>query len=427
VSSSSWHRALFPGLLLFGLSLALSKGASNVLLGVLYLSAIAGALYSKGFRDDIFRNCRQPLTAALGLFSLVAYIGIIHSGSYADGFRVANKFVSLPAIYFLVSVLLQSDRSEEAGTRRAESLLLSFLVGLAALNLLGVLTYLGVVGGAAFALPLAPLGMHHIWYSNLNALGLYTAAALLLFTRHGTSARGRALLGCFLLLSTLCILLSTSRTAWFSVVLTAAIMAVVMIKHKKTMVAALLLSALAITAVYRFVPLVHDRVNLVASDLALYSTNRHAESSIGGRLIMWHAALSMAKSHPLVGVGTGDFVPELIAMRRARLIPRFLLEFNQPHNIYLFSLATNGIAGLAALLFIFYRSLRAAVPLALCDGSGKLLAFLAIATAAHFIIAGFMDSLFNIQILRYSFAFIMGVCLRSATTSGRTEGPCPPP
>ena len=53
VSSSSWHRALFPGLLLFGLSLPLSKSASNVLLVALYLAAAAGALSNREFRDDL--------------------------------------------------------------------------------------------------------------------------------------------------------------------------------------------------------------------------------------------------------------------------------------------------------------------------------------------------------------------------------------
>ena len=77
-------------------------------------------------------------------------------------------------------------------------------------------------------------------------------------------------------------------------------------------------------------------------------------------------------------------------------------------------MATNGIVGLTALLFIFYRSLRSAVPMMRADGGGKLFAFLALATAVHFMIAGFMDSFFNIQVLRFSFAFIMGVCIRSA-------------
>ena len=125
----------------------------------------------------------------------------------------------------------------------------------------------------------------------------------------------------------------------------------------------------------------------------------------------------MFRSHPLVGVGTGDFVAALKAMRRARLIPKFLLEFNQPHNMYLFSMATNGIVGLAALLYIFYRSLRSAAPALRSGDRGKVFAFLAMATAVHFMIAGFMDSFFNIQVLRYSFAFIMGVCIRSSMNS----------
>jgi O-antigen ligase len=404
---------LYPGLLLFALSLPLSKSASNVLLGVLYLLAIAGALYSKEFRDDIIGNCRQPLTAAFALFSLIAYIGIIHTEKYADGFRVANKFVSLPAIYFLVSVLLQSDRSIEAGTRRAESLLLFFLAGLAALNLLGALIYLGVVGGAAFVLPLAPLGMHHIWYSNLNALGVYTAAALLLFTRHGTSARGRALLGCFLLLSTLGIVLSMSRTAWFGIALTAAIMAAA-IRSKKTIVLVLLLSVLTLASLYRFVPLVQERVNLIGSDISRYSADKNAISSIGGRFVIWEAAFLMFKKHPFIGVGTGDFERTMRFMRNAKRLPTFVMGMNQPHNIYLFPMATNGIVGLTALLFIFYRSLQSAVPMMRAGGAGKLFAFLAMATAVHFMIAGFMDSFFNIQILRYAFAFIMGVCIRGS-------------
>lgn len=423
MSSSSWHRLLYPGLLLFGLSLPLSKGASNVLLGALYLSAIAGALSSKEFRDDLVRNFRQPLTAALALFSLVAYVGIIYTEKTADGFSVANKFVSLPAIYFLVSVLLQSGPSEGAGTRKAEFLLFSFLTGLTALNLFGLMTFLGVLGDGKYVVPLAPLGLHHIWFSNINALGLYTAVSFLLFTRYGTMARGRALLGSFLVLSVTGILLSTSRTAWFSIALTAAIAAAVAIKRKRTLVLVALLSVLTFTAVYRFVPLVHDRIDLIARDIALFSSDKRAVTSVGGRIMMWRAALAMFKSHPVIGVGTGDYGRALRVLRRTKstrkLVPKLLLHFNQPHNMYLFSMATNGVAGLAALLFIFYRCLRSAVPIVRSDTGEKLFAFLAMATAVHFMIAGFMDSFFNIQILRYAFAFIMGVCIRNSTNCAR--------
>ena len=419
MSSSSFQRLLYPGLLLFGVSLALSKSASNVLLVALYLSAIVAAFLNKDFRADLVRSRHQPLTAALAIYCLVAYAGIIHTERYADGFSVANKFVSLPAIYFFVSVLLQSEQDEDARTRKAEFLLFSFLAGLTALNLFGALTFLGVVGDEKYVLPLAPLGLHHIWFSNLNALGLYTAVALLLFTRIGASTRGRVFLGFFLLLSCLCILLSTSRTAWFSIAVTAAILAAVMMKNKKTILLFLLLSVLTFTCVYRFVPLVHDRVNLIASDIALYSADQKAESSIGGRILMWKAAYRMFSWHPWIGVGTGDFQLTMKVLRRSRLVPFYLLAFNQPHNIYLFAMATNGLAGLTALLYIFFRSLRSVVPDLRSAGTGKLFAFLAMATAVHFMIAGFMDSFFNIQILRYSFAFIMGVCIRSSVNHAR--------
>jgi O-antigen ligase len=423
VPSASWHRLLYPGLLLFGLSLPLSKSASNVLLVALYLSAAAGALYSKEFRDDVLRSCRQPLTAAFALLCLVAFVGIVHTEKFADGFGVASKFLSLPAIYFFVSVLLQSDGNEGARTRKAESLLFSLLIGLTALDLVGAATFLGLAGGESFTVPLTPLGMHHIWFSNLNALGLYTAASLLLFARPGAAAGRRLFLGFFLLLSAACILLSTSRTAWFSVALTAAIMAAMLIRSKKTIVLVVLLSVLAATAVYRFVPLVHDRIELAAKDVALYTEDKKAESSVGGRILMWRAALRMYTWHPFVGVGTGDFQRTMKVFRRSRLVPAYLLAFNQPHNMYLFAMATNGTAGLAALLYIFYRSLRSAVPIVRTDGAGRLFAFLALATAVHFMVAGFMDSFFNIQVLRYSFAFIMGVCVRSSASRSRQTAP----
>ena len=419
MSSASWHRLLYPGLLLFGASLPLSKSASSILVVALCLAACVGAWRSREFRDDLRRSCRQPLTAALALFSLVAYAGIIHTEVFADGFAVANKFVSLPVIYVLVSLLLESNRDEETINRKATALLVSFLIGLTALDLVGAATFLGLTGAGRFATPLSPLGMHHIWFSNINAIGLYTAAALLLFPRRGAAAKGRLALLAFLPLAALCILLSTSRTAWFGIVLTAAILAAVMIRKMKPVLFLGLFSLLACALTYQFVPLVHERIDTMALDLVLFAADQKPGSSIGDRLFMWRAALLMFQQGPVIGIGTGDYYPAVVAWNAGLLLPDSLMAFNQPHNMYLFSLATNGLVGLAALLYIFYRSLACVVPIVRADGGGNLFAFLALATVAHFMIAGFFDSFFHIQILRYSFAFIMGVCLRSSANRPR--------
>jgi O-antigen ligase len=285
-----------------------------------------------------------------------------------------------------------------------------------------LLTFLGLIGDAKYVTPLSPLGLHHIWYANIIALGLYTAVSFLLFTRHGTSVRGRAFLCCFLPLATLCLLLSASRSAWLGSALTALIMTAIQVKSKKTVLLVVLCSALAGTLAYRFVPVVHDRIGLVARDLERYSENKYADSSTGSRFMMWRATALMVKGHPLVGVGTGDFEYTMNVMRRqlrTRVVPVYLLRFNQPHNMYLFSMATNGIAGLAALLFIFYRILHSVAPVVRSEGGGNVFAFLALATAVHFMIAGLFDSFFNIQILRYAFVFIMGVCIRSSVNGAR--------
>jgi O-antigen ligase len=410
------RRLLYPGFLLLGLSLPLSKSASTVLLGVLLASALACLSRSREFRGEIRRAAPQPLTPALAIFCLVAYAGILHTEKFSDGFSVANKFVTLPIIYFFVSVFLQSEPGEEARDWRAAGLLFSFLAGLAALDAIALASLPGAAGAPKGALPLSPLGMHHIWFSNVNALGSYTALAFLLCARPwGISARARAALWGFLLLSLLCIVLSLSRTAWFGLALTSAILAGVAIRRRMTMVVAAVLFVLAFALAYTFVPLVHDRLKLIAEETALFFTDQNIRSSVGDRFLMWKAALRMFLEAPLIGAGTGDYSRVIAAWHDAGIVPAALLEFNQPHNIYLFSMATNGLAGLAALLFIFSRSLATAAPAMRSGGRERLFAVLGMATAVHFMVAGFLDSFFNIQVLRYSFAFIMGVCIRGSS------------
>jgi len=422
----SYDRALFAGLLLFGVSLPLAKSASNVLLLVLGLAVAARALGNRDFRDSLPRS-RQPLTVAFALLFLVALAGVLYSENLVEGFQVAAKFLGLPAIYVLVAVLIESRPGEDARTRSAEHLLFSFLAGLVVLNALGVMTYLGLIGDRRFVLPLVPLHLHHIWYSNINALGFYAAAALLLFSPHGKSLSGKVCLSGYMLLSALCILLSISRTAWFSMVLTLLVLAFSVFRNRKIILAAGVAAILVGALTYLFVPLVHDRIDLIASEIELFSAGEQG-TSIGSRFLMWRAALMMFVAHPLLGVGTGDYVPALSGYIDSGLFPEFLREFNQPHNIYLFALATNGIFGLAALLFVMYRSVRFAALLLRADGRGKLFAFLALATAAHFMIAGLTDSFFNIQILRYAFAFTMGVCVRdSLRANHRTHHTIPAP
>ena len=412
---SRYNTILAWGLLLFGFTLPLSKSAGNVLLFLIYPIAVAGVLYYEDFKKAVVSSVKQPLLPAFSLYFFIALIGVIFTESYADGFHVANKFFSLPAIYIMASVLLEAVPDKEQRYRNAENILMAFLIGLMILNVIAFMTYLGIVGHKKYFLPLAPMSVHHIWFSNINALGLYTAASFLLFSQRGKLKGARSFLIVSMVLGVFCILLSLARTAWFGVAITSVVMGFLVSRKKGVFYAMAAFAVLACIGVYSFIPIVHDRIGMIAKDIAQFSAG-NPETSLGYRFMMWKAAIMMFLSNPLTGVGTGGFVSTMEAYVKTGQFPESLLAFNQPHNMYLFALATNGIPGLAALLFLYYESLKFALPGLKAGGEReRLFAFLAAAATVHFMIAGLTDSFFNIQILRYTFVFIMGVCVRTSS------------
>lgn len=419
---SRYYSALTAGLLLFALTLPLSKSAGNVLLFLLAIIGVAGIFLDKDFKESVFSNSRQPLTLAFFLSFFVAFVGILFTEKYCGGYYAARKFLSLPAIYFMVSVLIQAVHEEEKRRQKAENILFSFLIGLMVLNVIGVMTFLGIVGNKQYVLALAPLNVNPIWFSNVNALGLYAAVSFLLFSRRGESTGGKLFLFFSVALSVLCILLSLSRSAWFGIILTSLIMTFLVSRNKKVFFITVAAAALACVTAYNFIPIVQQRIDQIPNDIARFSAGE-TYTSLGERFLMWKAALMMFLSNPLMGVGTGDYVPTMITYVKSGQFPEFLLEYNQPHNMYLLALATNGLLGLASLLYIFYRVLLISLPRMRGDEGERLFAFLAVATAAHFLTAGLADSFFDIQILRYSFVFIMGVCVRGSLMSASSPSP----
>jgi hypothetical protein len=90
--------------------------------------------------------------------------------------------------------------------------------------------------------------------------------------------------------------------------------------------------------------------------------------------------------------------------------------------MFLFTLATNGLIGLSALLYVFYSSMRLGIASAQAEGGRRMFAFLTIATTVHFMVGGMTDSFLNIQMLRYTFGFMAGVCIRSSLVCPSKRG-----
>jgi O-antigen ligase len=413
-----YESVLIWGLLLFSVSLALSKSASNILIGLLYLGAFYFAVRYQALRNSVLRTMRQPLLVPFALLLSAAVIGLLFSENLPAGIGIMNKLVGLLLVYLMFAALLDSLEQGAKTGGSAEKMLTGFLIGVALLNVIGAMTYLGIIGQKRFVLPLAPLHVHHIWFSNLNAIAIYTAMSFLLFSRRKISLRYRVALIAFILLTGVSILLSLSRTAWLGMFATTIILTAVMIKKKKIVIVVFAGMLVAVGLLYVFNQIVHSRMDQIVSDISRYFSG-HAQTNIGERFLMWKSAIRMFLSNPLFGVGTGDYVLTMNRWMASGDLPPYLAEFNQPHNLYLFALATNGLLGLSALLYLFYRGLKFALLLVKQEGERRVFAFVALATIVHFMIAGMTDSFFNIQILRYTFAFVMGVCVRASLVSAQ--------
>jgi O-antigen ligase len=140
------------------------------------------------------------------------------------------------------------------------------------------------------------------------------------------------------------------------------------------------------------------------------------------RLNLWRASLNMVREHPLFGVGLDNF---LYAYRGRYILDAAWQEpnLNHPHN-HILDLATRlGLVGLAAGLWLFVESIRAAVrAVGAADGTWLPvtvgLAGALAAVAAH----GLVDHSFFLVDLAFSFYLILGVLVwisrNGATAAG---------
>lgn len=414
MTTTAHHKILIVFLSVFSLSLALSKTAVNVVMTLSYLTSLILIVRYQEYRRSILSNVNQPLVVPLLAYLAVAVIGITYTERIADGVGIANKVAGLLLVYFMSSVVIDTVRSTDEREKLTDNLLLIFIGGIVILDVIGLLTYFGIVGNRRFMLPVMPLNVRHIWSANLNAVGIYAAASFFLAGKAQLSQRKRKFLIVFIVMAILSILLSIARTAWLGMLTTGIVLTYLYTPKKRIFFSTLAASIAGCILLYHFIPFVHDRMNTIYTDIVVYSASGgDAYSSLGDRFVMWKASLKMFLTNPVFGIGTGDYVASINEYISTGLLPARMSEYNQPHNMYLFSLATNGLLGLGALLFIFYRILTTTRSVHIVSQEQRQLYFIATAVAIHYLVAGMTDSLFNIFILRLSFAFIMGICIRT--------------
>ncbi len=98
---------------------------------------------------------------------------------------------------------------------------------------------------------------------------------------------------------------------------------------------------------------ISDRMSQAVDDVGLFVSGENNDTSVGGRLAMWHIALNVWLEHPVIGTGLGDFDEELIAAQQQGIYQDIDVH-TSTHNIFLQSLVNTGVVGLVVICFALF-------------------------------------------------------------------------
>jgi glycosyltransferase involved in cell wall biosynthesis/O-antigen ligase len=413
LTESERKLSLIPlaGLLLYGFALPLSKSISSILMGLIYASGFFVIAFNKQFRMYVFRSLRQPLVLPIGIYIGMVSAGLLFSQDLKEGIGIVKQTANLLLVYVMTAVLLDTEQDAYNTEKHSQSLLFTLLIGIFMLDVIGMLTYGGVIGNRPHILPLMPLKMHHIWFGNLNAVGLYCAGTLLLASSQERWFSRPIVIWPYIVLSLVSIVLSQSRTAWLGMLCAGGVFLYFLVSKKRTFFLVFALIIAAYVSVYFSSQMVQERIDQAYKDIVLFVSGDPA-TSLGARFAMWSAAISMFLSNPVLGVGTGDYQFMVDVFVASGEFPAIIGKYNQPHNMYLWILATNGLLGVFAFFLIFYVIFRRSKRLLKGAGAQRFLGLLAVSVTVHYLIAGMTESLMNIHLLLSLYALLMGITIR---------------
>ena len=290
--------------------------------------------------------------AALALFAVLALGLAWGERNPGDGLLYLAKDKNLAIIAPLAFLL--RDGAARLWAMRA------FAASLALVLLLSYLIQTGVLPPTRWlpGTPANPVVFKlHLTHNLLMAFAAFLFAELALAAR---TPRGRALLWLASLLAAVNVLFMVQGRTGYIVLAVLALYLGYRLRGSRGLALASG-STLAAASILALVPGVfHDRVLTFVTEYRAWQPEEASRTSTGLRLEFWRNTLAIIRDRPLLGVGTGGF-PKAYADRVQGTAAD---QTRNPHNEYLHIAAQTGIAGLAALLWLFLLQWIAAPRLA---------------------------------------------------------------
>ena len=328
-----------------GVSLPFSVAADSILLALVLACWIASGRY----RERWVTLRRHPVALmALGFVTLLA-VGLAYGGQPRnDAFLYFGKYADLPVLGVFVTLF-----GDARWRRRA---FLALAAGLAVLVWLSYLVKLGVVppGPWLRGTPDYPVvALDSLTHGILVAFGAFLFAVLGLQAPRGPARTIWFALSAAAVVNVL--LIVPGRTGYLVLAVLALYLGYV--RRRLIGLALVALGGAALVGVgVAASSTLQNRLAETAQQVREWQPGVAAQTSVGYRLEFYYNTLKMIRDRPLVGAGTGGFP----SAYERQVAGTAMAPARHPHNEYLHLTAQLGVAGLVALLALFWVPWRLA-------------------------------------------------------------------
>jgi O-antigen ligase len=217
--------------------------------------------------------------------------------------------------------------------------------------------------------PLDPAGFLGHWvYNPFLALAVYIMGYRLFFTK--TNVSQKVFFSFFIITMTVNMFITGGRIGQLTFFALMFLLVVQLFYFKQMLLKGIAFAISGLVVVfllaYNTSTIFHDRVSLAVEEIAHHDQTK--KGSVNTRFIMWQKSWELFLTQPVLGSGVGDY-PEDYNRHSKDAIPDTAMmgDYNpetrqldgtrhmQPHNQYLFDLASFGLLGFSILLWMLYR------------------------------------------------------------------------
>lgn len=332
--------------------------ADSILVVLLVLCWAACGQWRERFRRIITNPVALSALLVFGWLLAGSFWGL---GSLDDRMLAVKKYADLLLIPLLISMAINAQERNRA--------LLALAVSLVVTLVLSLVLSAGILLPNSVALNCNPSNpcvfKKHTTHNVLMAFGALLFAVLAWKSQDRGQRWGWGLIS---VLAAINVLMVHGRTGYV-VLAGLAMLTFVVFYGWRGMLAAIMALSVSFSTAYQVSSSFHERVNLTVSSVTEWNPEvAVVDDAVGWRLEYFYHTAEIIQDHPLIGVGTGGFVPAY----RARVEQAGFDVPPHPHNQYLFIMAQVGIVGLGLLLWLFVQQWRSSARIE--DATYRLLA-----------------------------------------------------